>query len=91
MNVSYNQLAARQGGSAMSLPAHQDSQAMLNRIVALRPWLRGMQAQAEAQRRVPQETVERLQAAGVYQVTSPWAAARGVWPAPPGRWRAAGW
>ena len=71
MNVAHSHLAAKREESAMSLTAHQDSRALVDRIVALRPWLRGMQAQAEAQRRVPQETVERLQAAGVYQVTSP--------------------
>ncbi len=71
MNVAHNHLAAGQEEWAMSVPAHQDSQALVDRIVEMRPWLRGMQAQAEAQRRVPQETVERLQAAGVYQVTSP--------------------
>ena len=70
MNVAH-QLAARQEESAISFPADEDSQALVDRIVELRPWLRGMQAQAEVLRRVPQETVERLQAAGVYQVTLP--------------------
>ena len=40
-------------------------------ITALRPWLREMQPEAERQRRVPQETVERLDAIGVYAVTTP--------------------
>ena len=71
MNIHYSRSAKGQEEAALSLPANQDSQVLVDRIVAMRLWLRGMQAQAEAQRRVPQETVERLQAAGVYQVTSP--------------------
>ena len=45
--------------------------AIIERLVALRPWLRSMQFEAERQRRVPQETVERLYATGVYGVTTP--------------------
>lgn len=44
---------------------------IIDQLVALRPWLRGMQAEAERQRRVPQETVERLDATGVYSVATP--------------------
>ncbi len=45
--------------------------AIVERLVALRPWLRGMQSEAERQRRIPQETVERLNATGVYSLTTP--------------------
>jgi len=45
--------------------------AIIDRLVALRPWLRDMQAEAERQRRIPQETVERLDATGVYSVATP--------------------
>jgi 3-hydroxy-9,10-secoandrosta-1,3,5(10)-triene-9,17-dione monooxygenase len=37
----------------------------------LRAWLRGMQSEAERQRRIPQETVERLDTAGIYSLTTP--------------------
>jgi alkylation response protein AidB-like acyl-CoA dehydrogenase len=48
-----------------------DAQELVARVVALRPWLREHQAEAEQQRRVPQETVELLQAAGIYSLTMP--------------------
>jgi 3-hydroxy-9,10-secoandrosta-1,3,5(10)-triene-9,17-dione monooxygenase len=41
------------------------------RVAQLRPWLREHQAVAEQQRRIPQETVERLDAAGVFSLTMP--------------------
>jgi len=44
---------------------------IIAQITALRPWLRGMQIEAERQRRVPRETVERLDAAGVYTIATP--------------------
>lgn len=44
---------------------------IIHRVDALRPWLRGMQGEAERQRRVPQETVERLDAAGAYSLAMP--------------------
>jgi 3-hydroxy-9,10-secoandrosta-1,3,5(10)-triene-9,17-dione monooxygenase len=45
--------------------------AIIDRLVSLRPWLRSMQNEAERQRRVPQETIERLNAAGVYSIATP--------------------
>lgn len=48
-----------------------DADAIISKLDDLRPWLRGMQNEAERQRRIPQETVERLDATGVYNVTSP--------------------
>ncbi len=44
---------------------------LVDRIRELRPWLREMQPEAERQRRVPQESVERLDAIGVYSLTTP--------------------
>ena len=47
------------------------AQGIIDRIGELRPWLREQQPVAEQQRRVPQETVERLDATGVFSVTTP--------------------
>jgi 3-hydroxy-9,10-secoandrosta-1,3,5(10)-triene-9,17-dione monooxygenase len=44
---------------------------IIERLISLRPWLRGMQSEAERQRRIPQETVERLDTAGIYSLTMP--------------------
>ena len=44
---------------------------LIARAAALQPWLRDHQAQAEQQRRVPQETVDLLDAAGFYRLTTP--------------------
>lgn len=44
---------------------------IISRIVALQPWLRDQQALAEHERRIPQETIERLDAAGVFDITKP--------------------
>ena len=44
---------------------------IIARIVELQPWLRTQQATAEQERRIPQETIERLDAAGVFSLTKP--------------------
>jgi 3-hydroxy-9,10-secoandrosta-1,3,5(10)-triene-9,17-dione monooxygenase len=44
---------------------------LIARIVELKPWLRDQQAVAEEQRRIPQETIERLDAAGIFSLTKP--------------------
>jgi len=44
---------------------------ILARVQEMRPWLREHQAMAEQQRRVPQESIERLDAAGVFSLTTP--------------------
>lgn len=44
---------------------------VLARAQELQPWLREHQADAEAQRRIPQESIERLDAAGVFALTTP--------------------
>jgi 3-hydroxy-9,10-secoandrosta-1,3,5(10)-triene-9,17-dione monooxygenase len=45
---------------------------ILARVTEMRPWLRERQAASEEQRRIPQETIERLDAAGVFTLTTPW-------------------
>ena len=55
----------------VSTPAYPPADAIVERIVSLRPWLRRMQGEAERQRRVPQETVERLDETGIYSVSMP--------------------
>jgi 3-hydroxy-9,10-secoandrosta-1,3,5(10)-triene-9,17-dione monooxygenase len=44
---------------------------IIARVEDLRPWLREHQAAAEQQHRIPQESVERLDAAGVFALTTP--------------------
>ncbi len=44
---------------------------LIARIVELQPWLRETQALAEQERRIPQETIERLDVAGVFSLTKP--------------------
>ncbi|HEY1530585.1 MAG TPA: acyl-CoA dehydrogenase family protein [Galbitalea sp.] len=44
---------------------------LIARIVDLQPWLRDQQAIAEQERRIPQETIERLDDAGVFSLTKP--------------------
>jgi 3-hydroxy-9,10-secoandrosta-1,3,5(10)-triene-9,17-dione monooxygenase len=44
---------------------------LIARIEALQPWLREQQATAEKERRIPKETIERLDRAGVFSLTKP--------------------
>ncbi|MDJ0358296.1 acyl-CoA dehydrogenase family protein [Paenarthrobacter sp. PH39-S1] len=44
---------------------------IIARIVELQPWLRDQQAVAEQERRIPQETIERLGAVGVFALSKP--------------------
>ncbi|MEY2928324.1 MAG: hypothetical protein RL367_2801 [Pseudomonadota bacterium] len=44
---------------------------LVDQIVALHPWLRNMQGEAEQQQRVPQETIERLATTGLYSLATP--------------------
>lgn len=55
-------------GAEASLPTSNE---LVARLAELRPWLREMQGEAERQRRIPQETVERLDAIGLYCLTTP--------------------
>jgi 3-hydroxy-9,10-secoandrosta-1,3,5(10)-triene-9,17-dione monooxygenase len=47
------------------------AQELIARIVELQPWLRDQQSAAEQERRIPQETIERLDAAGIFSLTKP--------------------
>ncbi|HWK34826.1 acyl-CoA dehydrogenase family protein, partial [Sphingomonas sp.] len=58
-------------GLAKNTQASRAADELISDIVALQPWLREKQAEAERQRRVPQDTVERLDAIGVYGITMP--------------------
>ena len=51
--------------------AQPRAEEIIARIVELQPWLRTQQATAEQERRIPQETIERLDAAGVFSLTKP--------------------
>ncbi len=60
-------MASTATGSEEVPPARE----IVTRLEKLRPWLREHQAQAEQQHRIPQETVERLDEAGVFRLTTP--------------------
>ncbi len=47
------------------------AQALQANLLQLRPWLRDHQIEAEQQRRIPQVTIERLDSAGVFELTTP--------------------
>ncbi|MCX5535813.1 acyl-CoA dehydrogenase family protein [Streptomyces sp. NBC_00006] len=47
------------------------AQEIVDHVLELRPWLRVQQAAAERQRRIPQESIDRLDAAGVFGLTMP--------------------
>jgi 3-hydroxy-9,10-secoandrosta-1,3,5(10)-triene-9,17-dione monooxygenase len=47
------------------------AQDLLARVAELRPWLRERQPLTEQQRRIPQESIERLDAAGLFGLTKP--------------------
>ena len=51
--------------------ARPRAEELIARIVELQPWLREQQAAAEQERRIPQETIERLDAAGVFSLAKP--------------------
>ena len=71
MNVHQSVLASSDSARRdLALPG-PDANEMIEKIVELRPWLRSMQAEAERQRRVPQETVERLDRTGAYALAMP--------------------
>ncbi|MFF1924569.1 acyl-CoA dehydrogenase family protein [Streptomyces sp. NPDC058221] len=57
------------GSNANSHPPQ--AQEVVDRITKLQPWLRDQQPVAEQQRRIPQENIERLDAAGVFSLTTP--------------------
>lgn len=49
----------------------QQYEEIIARTIEILPWLREQQAEAERQRRVPQETIERLDEAGIFTLTTP--------------------
>ncbi len=49
----------------------RQAQKIVARVTEMRPWLREYQAVAEQQRRIPQESIERLDAAGVFGLCTP--------------------
>ena len=51
--------------------ARPQAREIIARVAELRPWLREQQAAAERQRRIPQESIERLDSAGVFSLTTP--------------------
>lgn len=57
--------------ASAATPATTSAAELIERIVQLQPYLRSQQPDAERQRRVPQESVERLDAAGIYRLTTP--------------------
>ena len=71
MTIHYGSALTREAAQEQFAPAELNADEMIERIVELRPWLRSMQAEAERQRRVPQETVERLDQTGAYALAMP--------------------
>ena len=71
MNMHHSLALARKPDDADIGQARWDADEMIERVVELRPWLRSMQAEAERQRRVPQETVEKLDQTGAYALAMP--------------------
>lgn len=68
-NTSLAAIANEAGQTRTPSPANVSE--LIERIHELRPWLRKMQSEAELQRRIPQETIERLDAIGVYRLATP--------------------
>src|ERR1700710_725966 len=57
--------------AVITKPAVPKAEEIIARIVELQPWLRDQQAIAEQERRIPQETIERLDEAGLFSLTKP--------------------
>lgn len=57
------------GSNSKAHPSQAEE--MVGRVTGLRSWLRDQQPVAERQRRIPQENIERLDAAGVFSLTTP--------------------
>ena len=71
MTKFYGKVLTESCVSGASQAEQAPAEAIIERLAALRPWLRGMQSEAERQRRIPQETVERLSETGVYSLAMP--------------------
>lgn len=69
MNREKNMRGITMGKTATD---HQpQAQEMADRIAKIQPWLRDQQPVAEQQRRIPQASIERLDATGVFGLTTP--------------------
>lgn len=62
-------MTAAMGAGAQAGPRRAEE--IVSLVTEMQPWLREQQAVAEQQRRIPQESVERLDAAGVFSLTTP--------------------
>lgn len=51
--------------------ARPNAERIIASIIELQPWLRDQQALAEQERRIPQETIERLDAVGLFDLSKP--------------------
>jgi len=71
MTQDYSAIAAENECGNANSSASAAADGIVDKLVALRPWLRNMQGEAERQRRIPQETVERLNTAGIYSLMTP--------------------
>ena len=71
MTQGHSAIAAENEGGSAEASVSTAADGLVEKLVALRPWLRNMQGEAERQRRIPQETVERLNTAGIYSLTTP--------------------
>ncbi len=71
MPESYVEALASKPNRSSNEPNRLTADDLVQELVHLRPWLRDMQGEAERQRRIPQETVERLDAIGLYCLTTP--------------------
>jgi 3-hydroxy-9,10-secoandrosta-1,3,5(10)-triene-9,17-dione monooxygenase len=71
MTQNHSATATDNRGRSAIQTVSSSADEIIGRLVELRSWLRGMQGEAERQRRIPQETVERLDTAGVYSLTTP--------------------
>ena len=71
MVQSQNLALSTDSDRAFAGPSRPTVDDLVRELTSLRPWLRSMQPETERQRRIPQETVERLDAIGLYGLTTP--------------------
>ena len=71
MPDSHSDTISLPGDRSHAFPIAPSPDELIRDITALRPWLREKQFEAERQRRIPEETVNRLDEIGVYTLTSP--------------------
>lgn len=71
MSQAHSVALATESSRLSGSPRRPTANDLVRELTSLRPWLRGMQDETERQRRIPQETVERLDAIGLYCLTTP--------------------